>query len=175
MSEETKKPVEADEILQRVIEREKKAKQEEEKKAFIDSELLPEKFGPAQETAKYLKEKGLFDEIFQRSPELELFATGPYKDAVKLRDGVLKRGAEIIALKEKEEETARILAESEKAKTQNQSQQQSFDSPARPIGQQPTGEPTQIYATDKDFVKKLEEAGANKGLIDLAVLTGRDY
>ena len=173
MSDETKKPTEHEEILARVIEREKAAKVQEEKKAFLASELLPEKFGPAQETAKYLKEKGFIDKIFESSPELEVLAMGPYKDGVKLRDAVLRRGAELIALKEKDDEAARAKEQLSKGVPPVQSP---ADSPARPAAAQPPAtDPQLLYPTDKEFTKKLAEAGVSKGMVDLAALAARDY
>jgi len=174
MSQETQ-TTEHDDILKRVIEREKAVQAEEEKKAFVQAELNPEKFGAHKETAEYLQKNGLISKIFERSPELELLAVGPMRDGGKLRDAVLKRAEELVALEEKEKEAERIKAElATKTQTPVGTQTPS-DSPARPAVTPPPQAPQPLYATDKEFTKKLEEAGVSKGLIDLAALTGRDY
>lgn len=169
-----KKNIVDENILAKVIEREKKAQLEEEKKAFLQSELQPEKFGPAKETAEFLHNKGFVAKIFERSPELELLAVGSTRDAVKLREAVLKRGEELVALEENAKEADRIKAELA-AKGQTPNPSQPSDSPARPASSSPAQEPQPLYATDKEFTKKLAEAGVSKGMIDLAALTGRDY
>jgi len=161
------------ELMNAVIEREKKARQEAETKQFLKNELEPDKFGPAKETAEYLKTNGLFDEIFQRSPELELLAVGPNRDANKLRDVMLKRGAELIDLKEKNAEIARTKAELEKGR--GQSAAQPSDTPIRPAGSIPVEERKVLQATDTDFIQRLKDAGASERHIQLALLTGRDY
>lgn len=167
-------PVVDPKTLERLIAREQAQIREEEKKAFLESELQPEKFGPAQETAKYLKTSGMMEEILKRSPELELLAVGTTKDAVRLRDAILKRGEELAAIKEQSAEAARLKAEAEKAKGV-QPAGQPADSPLRPVNTTTPTEEKHLYATDKEFTKKLAEAGVSKGMIDLAALTGRDY
>jgi len=175
MSEEKVIPqTEEQDILKRVIEREKKEKQKEEVRLFLDTELKPEKFGPAKETAEYLKSKGLMEEIFKRSPELELLALGTNRDADKLRDVVLKRGQELVALKEKEDEANRVKAELEKAK-QPPVPAKPGDVPIQPTTPAPSSEPQLIYAWEKDFATRLKEVGVSDEKIQLALLSGRDY
>lgn len=175
MSEDNKTQTEEQLLMQRVIEREKQARQKEEVKQFLDSELMPDKFGPAKETAEYLKTKGILDEIFQRSPELELLAVGPNRDANRLRETVLKRGQEIVKLKETEAEAARVKAEADKLK-QGIPPAKPSDAPVVPSGavQQPA-ERTNLFAWEKDFATKLREAGVSEEKIQLALLSGRDY
>ncbi len=164
---------EAQELMRAVIEREKKRKQEEDVRRFLEEELVPDKFGPAKETAEYLKSKGFFDEILKRSPELELIALN--RDAGKLRDAVLKRGQELVALKEKEEEAARIKAELEKVK-QGSAHATTSDAPMKPtVTATTSSEPQLLYAWQEDFAKRLKEAGVSDEKIQLALLSGRDY